>query len=172
MVAKKSAARVKPINKKIIEKPEFEPLEDIFETMKKSFVMTTETNVVTAKRVDNLASLRDSAYAFWGSAYLDDNLLPGDRYRYLMRLRDVSIAAYEKIHEIAKTFELEEFIKGDMKDYFEDVVPSVEDIKDEKGLLEALIIFKCVQPYGSKMLQMHQMLMDEIEKRKVYEKED
>jgi hypothetical protein len=87
-------------------------------------------------------------------------------------LQKISVETYEKLLEIAKTFDMEEFCKEEMKDYFEDVVPPVEDIGGEKQLLEALIIFKCVQPYGSKMLQIHQMMLDEINKRKAYEKED
>jgi len=172
MATKKSAARIKPVNNKVIEKPEFEPLEDIFKTIKDGFVMTAETNIITAKRVDNLASIRDSAYAYWHDDYLGDRYLPGERYKYFIELQQVSVKTYEKIYEIAKTFELEEFLKEDMKDYFEDVVPPVESINSEKELLEALIIFKCVQPYGSKMNQIHQMILDEVNKRKAYEKEN
>ena len=142
------------------------PVADMFEDAKDGFVLTVETNVITAKRIDYFMWLRDQAYKFWGNK-LDDLLDMDKRLGYLKELQQTCVETYEKVAEIAKTFEYEEFAKDDMKDYFEDIVPKVEDINTEKEMLEAELIFLCVQPYGSKMNQLHNLITDELAKRRM-----
>jgi len=164
MATKRAAsAKVKP---KVVE-PDFEPLEDLFDKAKTVMVMKIDANIEVSKRVDNLMSVRDSAYRFWGNQ-LDEKFLPDKRVEYFKKLQTITTETYNAMKDIAESFSLEEFKKKDMKDYFEKLIPSSEDIYREEELIEAMIIFQCVQPYGSQMNQIHQMIQDEIEKRKAY----
>ena len=165
MATKKSSARVQP--KKIIEKPDFEPLEDIFDKAKTVMVMKIDANIEVSKRVDNLMNVRDSSYRFWGNQ-LDEKFLPDKRVEYFKRLQTITTETYNAMKDIAESFSLEEFKKKDMKDYFEKLIPKSENIHREEELIEAMIIFQCVQPYGSQMNQIHQMIQEEIEKRRAY----
>ena len=58
-----------------------------------------------------------------------------------------------------------------MKDYFEHIIPDIDTVKTEEDLLKGILIFQCVQPYGSKMSQLHQMVREEVEKREAYEEQ-
>lgn len=168
MVAKKvNTSKVKPVKPKF-PKEELMPLVDMFDEAKEAFAMTVETNVITAQRIDFLMWVRDQAYKFWGNK-LDEMLVMKERLSYIKDLQELCVNTYKKIAEIAKTFELEEFEKEEMKDYFEDLVPKVADIDSEKKMLEAELIFLTVQPYGSKMNQLHQLVTDELAKRRAME---
>jgi len=168
---KKSAASIKPVrnSSKNVTMPEFKPLEELFDTAKQGFLITIEANVDTSKRVDNLMSVRDVAYRFYGDRF-DEIKLPKERIEYFKKLQAITTNTYEMILEAAMDFDLEEFKKKDMKDYFEHIIPETKDIKNEEDLLKSILIFQCVQPYGSKMSQLHQMVREEIEKREAYEK--
>lgn len=168
MVAKKvNTSKVKPV-KPEFPKEELMPLVDMFDEAKEAFAMTVETNVITAQRIDFLMWVRDQAYKFWGNK-LDDMLVMKERLSYIKELQELCVDTYKKIVEIVKTFELDEFEKEEMKDYFEDLVPKVADIDSEKKMLEAELIFLTVQPYGSKMNQLHQLVTDELAKRRAME---
>lgn len=168
MVAKKvNTSKVKPV-KPEFPKEELMPLVDMFDEAKEAFAMTVETNVITAQRIDFLMWVRDQAYKFWGNK-LDEMLVMKERLSYIKDLQELCVNTYKKIAEIAKTFELEEFEKEEMKDYFEDLVPKVADIDSENKMLEAELIFLTVQPYGSKMNQLHQLVTDELAKRRAME---
>lgn len=168
MVAKKvNTSKVKPV-KPEFPKEELMPLVDMFDEAKEAFAMTVETNVITAQRIDFLMWVRDQAYKFWGNK-LDDMLVMHERLSYIKELQELCVDTYKKIVEIVKTFELDEFEKEEMKDYFEDLVPKVTDIDSEKEMLEAELIFLTVQPYGSKMNQLHQLVTDELAKRRAME---
>jgi len=167
MTTKRAAsAKAKP---KIV-KPDFEPLEKIFNKAKTVMVMKLDANIEVSKRIDNLMSVRDSAYRFWGNM-LDEKYLPNDRLHYFKRLQHITTETYEAMKDIAESFSLDEFKKEEMKDYFEKLIPSVDEIKNEETLLESMLIFQCIQPYGSQMNQIHQLIQEEIEKRKSYGEE-
>lgn len=164
----------KKINKNVkapIVKPDFVPLEEMFDKAKTVLLLKLETNKEVSRRVDNLMSVRDSAYKFWGNQ-LDERWLWKERMEMFKRLQDLTTETYDKLYKVAETFEFEEFKKEEMKDFFEDIVPKVDNINTEEDLLNAAIVFSCVQPYGSQMNQIHQMIMEEIDKRKVYENLD
>ena len=154
-MAKKSASQAK------IKKPEenFEPIEEVFEEAKKLFIMTVETQIKTAERIDNLLNIRDLAYNFYhGEGSWND-------LDELKRLQDISVMAYKKVLEASKEFSLDEFRKPEIKDYYADLIPSVDDIENDGDLLDAVIIFLSIQPYGNKLVQMHQLIQQELAKR-------
>lgn len=158
-MAKKSASQAK------IKKPEetFEPIEEVFEEAKKLFVMTVETQIKTAKRVDNLLNIRELAINFRGREWL--SALGDQEVPYYKILQNLSVSTYERILEASKGFDLEEFKKPEIKDYFEDIVPSSESVETMGDLLNAAIVFLSVQPYGNKLIQMHQLIQQELAKR-------
>jgi hypothetical protein len=159
----KSAAKVKPVK---VKQEELVPLDEMFKDAKDMFIMTVDTNILTAKRIDNLMNIRDLAIKFWGDGHAKAHDLS-----YLKELQKLSVHTYERIKEVAEAFELEEFCKQDMKDYFDEIIPTPEDIEDEHELIRAALIFLTVRPYGEKMLKMHQLILDEAGKRKLLEEE-
>ena len=154
-----------------VKQEETMPVADMFEDAKQGFITVVETNIITAQRIDYLMWVRDKAYKFWGNR-LDDMLVMDERLAYLKELQQICIDTYKEVAEIAKTFEYEEFCEEEMKDYFEGLVPSVDSIIAEKQMLEAELIFLCVQPYSSKMNQLHGLIQDELAKRRMNEDDE
>lgn len=155
-MARKSAskAKVKPVE---IPQEEGMPLEDLFDVAKRGFVTTVDTNILTAKRIDNLMNIRDYACKFWHG---EDKGLG-----YYKSLQELSIRTYENIKEVAEGFTLEMFSDGEMDDLFGPLLPKPEDIEDEEELCRAGLIFLTVRPYGEKMLKLHNLVQEEIGKR-------
>ena len=153
MVTKKSAAKVKVMPPK----PKLPPMEDVFKEAKEMYAMTVDVQIKNAERVDNLLNIRDMLKRFWD--------LPTVKLEECKRYQKVSIDTYKKVREAVDEFDLDEFKKETIKDYFEHIIPKVDDIDDDKKLLEAAIIFMSVQPYGQKLIQLHQLMQDEIAKR-------
>lgn len=151
-MAKKSASQAKVVKPKLA----LEPMEDVFDDAVKLFLMTVETQIKTAHRVDNLLNIRDLSKTFWG---LDKGL------EYYKQMQQVSIETYEQILEASKKFALDEFRKPEIKDYYEHLVPKVEEIETEQQLFEAIIKFLSIQPYGNKLIQLHQLVQGELSKR-------
>ena len=132
------------------------PIQEVFDEAKEMFCMTVETNVKTAQRIDNLLNLRDLYKSFYGEE--------GTIQAYKSML-EVSVDTYRKVLEASRKFELDEFRKSELYDYYQDIVPKVEDVDDIDSLLVAAVVFLTVQPYGGKMMQLHRMIQDELEKR-------
>ena len=153
MATKKSAAKAKiaPI------KPKLPPMEDVFNEAKEMFAMTVDVQIKNAERVDNLLNIRDMLKRF-----SDIPTVKLDTCKYYQQ---VSVDTYKKIRERVDEFNLEEFKKETIKDYFEGIIPKVDDINNDKDLQEAAIIFMSVQPYGQKLIQLHQLMQDELYKR-------
>ena len=173
-MARKSAAKVKPVktqnSNKFLE-PELPPIEETFSNVKQIMINTAEVQIQVANRVENLANLRLAAYKFWGNE-LDAKMLGNERINYFLDLLKLSVSIYEKIFEIVKNFELEEFLKEDMKDYFAEIMPKIENIECEEDLFEATIISDCIRPWGEKMTQLHHQMLDEQGQRKAQESEE
>ena len=135
-MVRKSAAKAKPIkvsnSNKFLKQPELPPIEDTFNNIKQVIVNTAEVAVVQAGRIGNLANLREATYRFWGNEF-DAKYTMMDRMRYLKELQAKTVGCYENILDIVKSFELDEFLKEDMKDYFADVTPRVEE--DRKSVV-------------------------------------
>lgn len=149
----KSAAKMKPAPKK----PELPPIEKVFDEAKEMFAMTVDTQVKTAERVDNLLNIRDYLKAFFGEA---PDILKCKKYQ------QVSIDTYRQVRKAVDEFTLEDFEKETIKDYFEDILVKVENIVDDEDLCRAGLVFMSVQPYGGKLIKMHQLIQEEIAKRK------
>lgn len=159
MATKKSASKVKVIKNE--NKVELPPMEEVFENAKAMFLLTVETQIKTARRVDNLMNIRDYAQRFWGDEKKDL-----DYFKVLWRK---SIEIYQKIYECSEQFTLEEFLKDEIKDYYAELIPHTEDIEWDDELCEAGLIWLSVQPYGQKLIQLHQLIKDEAAKREPIE---
>ena len=57
-----------------------------------------------------------------------------------------------------------------MKDYFDEIIPKVENISNEEELLDAAIVFLTVKPWGEKMTALHHTMLDEKKQREFAEK--
>lgn len=167
-MTRKSAAKVKAVkgmnSDKFIKQPELPPIEETFENIKQVLINTAEVQIVVAGRIDNLLNLRAAAYKFWGNE-LDSKFIMTERMRYLKDLQVVTVDVYKDVLDIVKGFELEEFLKEEMKDYFEDLMPKVDDIHNEENLFRASIIADCIRPWGEKMTQLHHQMLDEQAQR-------
>lgn len=174
-MTRKSAAKAKAVKNnnsdKFLVKPELPPIEETFENIKQVMVNTAEVQVQVAGRVENLVNIRLAAYQFYGNE-LDEKCLPKERMDFFKELMEITIEAYKQILDIVNSFELDEFLKEDMKDYFEDLMPSVENIITEEDLFVAKLIVDCVKPWGEKMNQLHYQMVDEQGQRKAMESEE
>lgn len=160
-MGRKSAASAKII--KPMRQEELAPLEEVFETGKQGIILIVETNIVTAKRVDNLLNIRDYALKFFDKHAFDPDL------SYYKDLQQVSIETYEKILEVVKGMTLEQFEAEELDDLLADIIPPIDEIDDEHALCRAGIIFLSVKPYGSQLIKLHTLIQDEIGKRKAME---
>lgn len=168
MANRKSAAKIKPIKEPAYQEP-LPPIEEVFEDAKAMYLMTIETNIMTAKRIDNLLNLRDYAYKFWGEEM--KNLFNGNmRVKYFKELQELSVHVYEQIKEIAEEWTLEFFSDETIEDPFQVILPKPENLEDENEMCRAGIIFLSIRPYADKMLKMHQLIQDEKAKREMQEK--
>jgi len=159
----KRAAAMKAVASK---KQEEVPVEEIFDIMREGFITILETNVITAKRVDNLLNIRDAAKRFWGDV---DNHYSS--IQYYKELQKLSVKTYEDILAIIKDkYTIENLSNIEIDDWFDEIIPNVEKIESEKDLMEAMIIFLSVKPYAEKVLRDHNNFQEELEKRKAKEK--
>lgn len=174
----KNAAKFKPVKnngsqKWIKQQQEDLPtLEETFENAKQAFILTLETSIEIAKRVDNLMNIRDYALKFWGGNLENNNIFgSSERVKYFKQLQAVSIATYEQLLEATKKFALDEFTKDEMKDYYEGIIPPIDDIKSEQNMCTAGLIFLTVKPFGEKMTALHHTILDEKKQREFMEAE-
>ena len=145
---------------------EMPTLEETWENAKQAFVNTAEVSVELAKRIDNLMNIRDMVYKFWDGRGVDHTIT----VEYLKEKLNLSIQTYKNIYDIVIDFEMEEFLKEDMKDYFDVLIPKIEEIEYEEDLLDAAIIFLTVKPWGEKMTALHHTMLDEKKQREYLEK--
>ena len=172
----KTAANMKPkaisgAEKKAMQKQldELPTLEETWENAHQAFINTAEVSVTLANRIDNLMNLRDMALKFWGDAETIEQCVGVKALAYYKELLELSKITYELILEIVKTFEMEEFLKEDMKDYFEEAVPKLDDIMTEDEMLRSAIVFLTVKPWGEKMTALHHTMLDEKKQREYLE---
>ena len=163
-MTRKSAAKLKVVKD---DKKELRPIEEVFEEAKEMFALTVDTQIKLAARVDNLMNIRDFCRKFWGDQY--DSKFNRDELHYLKNMQQVSINTYQKVRDKVDEFELVDFRATELKDYFADIIPASEDIKSLQDLCEAALIFMSVQPYGSKLIQLHQMMQDEFASRDIFD---
>ena len=81
----------------------------------------------------------------------------------------MTIHCYRSIAEIVRSFELEEFLKDEMMDYFKPLMPEVIDIETDNELFKAFLIFGIVKPWGEKMNALHHQMLDEKKAREEVE---
>lgn len=167
-MARKNIASMKPA--KHVKAPELPPIEEVFDNAKQAFVNTAEVAVVISKRIDNLLNIRKAAYEFWGNM-LDEKMLDSERIAYFKEKQAMTTAVYETILAVVKDFELDEFLKDDMRDYFEDVMPKADAVEKEEDLFNAFLVSGIVRPWGEKMTGLHHTMLDERDQRKAVEEE-
>lgn len=156
MASRKSASQVKVVKPKS-DAERLRQLWEEFEATKDMYLETLKVQIKTARRVDNMLNIRDYMIKFRNDSHpmIED----------IKFLLDVSVETYEKILERSKEFTVDEFMKPTLKDYYEGIVPDTATINTPAELEIAGIIFLSVQPYGQKMMQMHQYIqqcMDEL----------
>jgi len=157
-MTRKSAASVKAVK---TAKDALPPIEDIFKIMREGYLTVLETNIETAKRVDNLFNIRDLARRYWG----DDDMVH-NTIEYYKSLYDLSVGTYEKILEIAKErYTFEELSNMEMNNWYDEILPSVEEIITKEDMIKAMIVFLSIKPYGEKMLRDHNQFQEELMKR-------
>lgn len=164
-MAKKSAASMKPKVTKVpelTEEQKWEEMKGIFEDAKWTFIETVKVQIKAAARVDNYLNLRELAMKF-------DHA--GDDIKFIKGLQQGSIKVYEQVQKVAEGFKLEDFCKEQVPDLFEDIMPQVSDITDNDSQIVAAIGFMSITPYGNNMIQMHNLMMQEMDKRGLKPKE-
>ena len=165
----KRAASMKAVKSQQVE--DLPTLEETFENAKQAFLNTIEVSITIAKRVDNLLNIRDYTIGFWKQENgMLNSMIPAEKLEYYKELQKISIAVYEDLYKATKEFELEEFLKDEMKDYYEHIIPKVEEIETEEDLCEAGLIFLTVKPFGEKMTSLHHTMLDEKKQREFVEK--
>jgi hypothetical protein len=164
-MTRKSAAKVKPVK---FDKPELPPIEETFENAKQAFITTADVAVELAHRVDNLVNIRKAYYEYY-HADISEKGIPRDIIEKLKQWQNMTIECYKSIAKIVHSFELEEFLKDEMKDYFAPLMPVVEGIETDNDLFEAFLIFGIVKPWGEKMNALHHQMLDEKKAREEVE---
>lgn len=172
-MTRKSTSKFKPVkteNSNKFLKSDLPPIEETFDNAKEVFVRTAEVAVVVAGRVDNLINIRKAAYEFWGNM-LDDKYISSQRIEYFKNLQAMTVGCYENILEIVKEFELNEFLKEEMKDYFEKIMPKTNNIYTEEDMFKAYLLSGIIKPWGEKMTALHHQILDEKKAREPIELE-
>jgi len=139
-------------------------IEETFEGAKEMFLMTAEVAHRIARRADNMYNVRRAVYEFWGN-HFEESRLPKDRWDYIVAKTEMTSDIYSRVVEAIESFELEEFLKEDMKNYFEDIVPDIDDLHSEEDLFDAWIAVEIVKPWGEKMAALHQQMLQEKKAR-------
>ena len=150
---------------------ELPSLEETFENAKQVFINTAEVAVVISDRLDNLVNIRNAVIEFWGKNKLDEHLTK-ENISYFKELQKMITDTYAEILNVVKEFELDEFCKDDMKDYFEDLMPTPDEIETESDLFEAWLVASTVKPWGEKMTALHHQILDEMHIRQPIEGSD
>lgn len=163
--------RAASMKAKHVKKTDLPPIEETFDNAKQAFVNTAEVAVEISKRIDNLINIRKAAYEFWGSSF-DDLFISDQCIKYLKSKLEMTTQTYEDILEIVKSFELEEFLKEEMKDYFSDIMPRVDDVETENDLFNAFLVSGIVKPWGEKMTSLHHTMLDEAKARGIIDEEE
>lgn len=168
-MTRKSSARVKAIkvDKPETATPELPPIDETFNNAKQAMVNTIDVALLLSKNAKNYGNVRKFVIEFWGREFTESKL-PAERMAYLDKMWELSVETYEKVAEIIKGWEMEEFLKEEMKDYFEDIIPAPPFLTEQE-LFEALLIQDIVEPWGGRMSQLHYQMLDEQKARQPIE---
>lgn len=156
---RKSAASAKvkaPKVPELTEEQKWEEMNKVFEDAKWTFIETIKVQVKASKRVDNYLNLRELAMKFG---------YKGDDVEFIKKLQAGSTKMYENIQAIAEDFKPEDFYNETVEDFFEELMPQVSDIVDNDSQLIAAIAYMSITPYGNNLIQMHNLIMQEMDKR-------
>lgn len=166
-MGRKSAASAK-VAKPNFKQEELPPIEETFENIKQVMINTADAAIIVAQRIDNLLNIRRACHEFYGSEFNDKHVY-GVRVDYFKEKQELTVEAYRQIADVVREFELEEFLKEDMKDYFDDLMPKCGAISSEEDLFNAFLISGIVKPWGEKMNQLHYQMLDEKKARESVE---
>lgn len=166
-MTRKSAASAKLVKPEQFD--DLPPIEETFDNAKQAFINTLDVSIELSKRIDNLMNIRDYAMKFWGSEFESKFLVP-ERLDYFKGLQNLSTMTYQALKEATEKFELDAFLAEDLKDYYEDIIPKIDDILDESQMCAAGLIFLTVKPFGEKMAALHRTMLEEKAARDAQEK--
>ena len=161
-MVKKSAAHAKVKAPLSPREERMAELQKAFDDMKKISLIIIDTQIKTAKRIDNMSNIR---------AYMRDFL---DETPSMILIRagvNASIEAYEAVREATEAWTLEEFMKPEIKNYFEHITPSSDDVEDDMALCFAMIKYLSVKPYGEKLVQSHHLIQEEAARLELIEEQ-
>lgn len=167
MVKKVNTSKAKPVDYK---EPQV-PVVDMFNDAKEMFIMTVKTARLIAERGDNLMNIRDYVRNFYGAEQFEHDWNENGRMDVYFDLLDVAIEVYDKIIEIAKGFEYDDFCKEEFDDPFEDLIPKARSLETETDMCVFGIIWLTARPYIDKTFQLHRLVQDELAKRRMNEGE-
>ena len=164
-MVKKSAASAKlkaPKVPELTEEEKWEKLKGVFEDAKFTYIETVKVQVKAAQRVDNYLNIRE----------LCEKMGVETSIQRTKDMLTISIQTYEKVQKIAEGFVFEDFIKSTCPDPFEDAMPQVRDIVTDVDEVAAAIKFMSITPYGNNLIQMHNLIMQEMDKLGLKPKEE
>lgn len=166
-MVKKSAAKAKVVKPEVTVQ-KIDP-EAMFDDAKRMFLETLDVQIKNSRRGDNLLNIEDLAINFWKErrpGYIP-SMDDAEQCAYFQRLRQCSELTYQQIRDASESFSFEEFSKPELKDYYEGIVPSGDDVElTGEDTLRMAIKFLSVQPYADKMIKLHHMIQDAIESGK------
>lgn len=165
----KNVKNVKKMMADISTMPELCPIEETWEKMMTVNVAEIDGACAIAGRWDNFMNIRDLCYKVLGN-YLDDALMLDERMGLFHEMHQLSIDTYAEIAKRVRTWSLEEFLKEEMPDYFEDMFRDPKEANTERDLIEGTVIFLTVKPWGEKMVQLHQQILFEQAQREAMAK--
>lgn len=152
-MARKSAAQAKV--KKVEKAEEPKSAEEILKMMKDPMIAQLKAQIIMANRVDNMANLRDLYKNFYGEY---------PSFKELKAMLELSIKTYEKILERFEGIDVEFLSNEELPDLFEDMIKKARKVTNDEDLLSELVIYLSVNPYANKLIQMHQLFREEMEK--------
>jgi len=140
-------------------KPATASLEEFWKDAHEVYLMGIEAQIVGAKRIDAMLNIRDLVKQFNNEVHPDIEVVKD--------MRNLQIAAFERMLAISKDFKLEDFMKRELQDFYAELMPEAEEISTEAELLPAAVLFLAVRPYGDRLIQLHKMVQDEIHRRHI-----
>ena len=152
-MARKSAAQAKV--KKVEKAEEPKSAEEIMKMMKDPMIVQLKAQIIMANRVDNMANLRDLYKNFYGEY---------PNFKELKAMLELSIKTYEKILERFEGIDVVFLSKEELPDLFEDMIKKARKVTSDEDLLSELVVYLSVNPYANKLIQMHQLFREEMEK--------
>lgn len=162
-MARKSAASAKVKASELTEEEKIKQMQSVFDDAKWTYLETVKVQVKAAKRVDNYLNIRDLMIKMG---------MKDPSVEDIKRMLEVSIGTYEQVLKVAEGMTYEQMTKAACPDIFEDIYPQVDQITDKWSEISCAIRFMSITPYGNNLIQMHNLIMQEMERRNMKPEEN